>query len=225
MALFHDRAHAGRVLSERLAAYAGRPDVIVLGLPRGGVPVAEQVAAALGADLDVFVVRKIGVPGFEELAMGAVASGGVSVINQEVVARLNISDEMFESVAREAQGELEVRAQMYRGSRGSIPLSGRTVILVDDGLATGATMRAAVQAVRMHRPARIEVAVPVAAPDACEELKAVADAVTCASTPEQFLSVGVWYEDFSQTSDEEVRDALARRGRPEERLEPSSPPV
>jgi predicted phosphoribosyltransferase len=224
MALFRDRVDAGRRLAERLAAYRGQPGLIVLGLPRGGVPVAEQVALALGADLDVFVVRKLGVPGQEELAMGAVASGGVRVINQEVVDHLGITDEMLQHAAEEELGEVEFRERLYRGDRPPLDPAGKTVILVDDGLATGASMRAAVEAVRVHGPARIVVAVPVAAAMSCEELRSAADAVICAVTPDPFFAVGQWYDDFSQTTDEEVCEALARSRRPDETTpHPSSP--
>lgn len=225
MALYRDRIDAGRRLAAQLAAYAGRPDVIVLGLPRGGVPVAEQVARALGAELDVFVVRKVGVPGHEELAMGAVASGGVRVVNREVVDGLGISDEMLRHAAAEELVEVERRERVYRGDRDPAFLVDRIVILVDDGLATGASMRAAIEAVRIHRPAQITVAVPVAPSVSCDELRSVADAVICAATPEPFFAIGQWYEDFSQTTDDEVREALARYRRPEERLEPSAPAV
>jgi predicted phosphoribosyltransferase len=225
MALFRDRVDAGQRLAAKLAAYAGRPGVIVLGLPRGGVPVAEQVALALGADLDAFVVRKIGVPGQEELAMGAVATGGVSVVNQEVVDRLAISDEMLQRAAQEEMREVEAREREYRDERRPLDLGGKLVILVDDGLATGASMHAAVEAARMHGAARVIVAVPVAPPSSCEELRAIADAVICATTPERFSSVGEWYDDFSQITDDEVREALARHRRPEEWLEPAAPVI
>jgi predicted phosphoribosyltransferase len=223
MALFRDRVDAGQRLAEKLAAYRGRPEVIVLGLPRGGVPVAEQVTRALGAELDVFVVRKVGVPGQEELAMGAVASGGVRVVNQDVVDYLAISDGMLQHAADEELGAVQLRERAYRGDRRPLDLTAKTVILVDDGLATGASMRAAVEAVRMHRPARTVVAVPVGPPTSCEELRSVADAVICGVTPEPFASIGQWYADFSQISDDEVREILARNRRPEERLEPSAP--
>jgi predicted phosphoribosyltransferase len=209
---FHNRTDAGRQLAERLAAYADRPDVLVLALPRGGVPVGYEVARALGAPLDVFLVRKLGVPGYEELAMGAVASGGVRVLNDEIVRGLGISeDEIDAAVARELQ-ELGRRERLYRRSRPTPNVAGRTVILVDDGLATGATMRAAVAALRQQHPARIVVAVPTASPDTCEALKAEADDVICAMTPEPFFAVGHWYEDFTQTTDNEVRELLAHRG-------------
>jgi len=209
---FRNRTEAGRRLAEKLAAYAGRPDILVLALPRGGVPVGYEVARALGAPLDVFVVRKLGVPGYEELAMGAVATGGVRVLNDEIVRGLGISEhEIDAAVARELQ-ELARREQLYRGDRPSPDVGGRTVILVDDGLATGATMRAAVEASRQQQPARTVVAVPAASPDTCEALRAEADDVICAMTPEPFFAVGHWYEDFTQTTDDEVRELLARRG-------------
>jgi predicted phosphoribosyltransferase len=209
---FHNRTDAGRQLAEGLAAYADRPDVLVLALPRGGVPVGYEVSRALGAPLDVFLVRKLGVPGYEELAMGAVASGGVRVLNDEIVRGLGISeDEIDAAVVRELQ-ELGRRERLYRRSRPTPNVAGRTVILVDDGLATGATMRAAVAALRQQHPARIVVAVPTASPDTCEALKAEAGDVICAMTPEPFFAVGHWYEDFTQTTDNEVRELLAHRG-------------
>jgi putative phosphoribosyl transferase len=207
--LFRNRTEAGRFLARKLAAYAGRPDVIVLALPRGGVPVAYEVAQALGAPLEVFLVRKLGVPGHEEVAMGAIATGGVRFINEALVRQLGIPRDAIEKVAEIEQRELERRERAYRGSRPLPQLSGKTVILVDDGLATGATMRAAVEALGRQNPARIVVAVPVAAPETCQELERVADDVICAVTPEPFLAVGHWYEDFSETSDEEVRALLA----------------
>jgi predicted phosphoribosyltransferase len=207
---FRDRSEAGRLLAAKLARYAERPDVLVLALPRGGVPVAYEVARALGAPLDVFIVRKLGVPGQEELAMGAVASGGVRVLNQEVVHALRVPDYVVDAVAEWELLELARRERVYRGERPFPDLRGRTVILVDDGLATGATMHAAVQALRQKQPARLVVAVPTAAPETCEELSAEVDEVVCAITPEPFYAVGIWYEDFSQTTDEEVRELLAR---------------
>jgi predicted phosphoribosyltransferase len=209
---FRNRTDAGRQLAEKLAAYADRPDVLVLALPRGGVPVGFEVARALGAPLDVFLVRKLGVPGHEELAMGAVATGGVRVLNDEIVRGLGISEREIDAVvARELQ-ELARRGRLYRGDRPPPDVAGRTVILVDDGLATGATMRAAVAALRRQPQARIVIAVPTASPDTCEALKAEADDVVCAITPEPFFAVGHWYEDFTQTTDDEVRELLARGG-------------
>jgi erythromycin esterase-like protein/predicted phosphoribosyltransferase len=213
---FRDRNEAGRLLATKLAAYANRPDVVVLALPRGGVPIAYEVAVALGAPLDVFLVRKLGVPGYEELAMGAVATGGVRVLNDQVVDRLRIPSYVIDAVAAREQQELTRRERLYRGGRPPPSVRGRTVILVDDGLATGATMHAAVKALRQQQPARIVVAVPTASREVCDELKAEADEVICAITPDPFHAVGRWYEDFSQTTDEEVRDLLARSQLPQE---------
>src|SRR2546422_1830363 len=210
---FRDRGEAGRLLATKLRAYAGRPDVLVLALPRGGVPVAYEVARALGAPLDVFLVRKLGVPGHEELAMGAVATGGVRVLNDDVVRALQIPESMIDAVAAREQHELARRERLYRGNRPPPDVRGRTVILVDDGLATGATMHAAVKALRQQQPGRIVVAVPTASPEICEELRAEVDEVICAITPDPFYAVGLWYEDFSQTTDEEVRELLARSER------------
>ena len=204
-----DRADAGRQLAERLGGYAGRDDVIVLGLPRGGVPVAAEVARALGARLDVFLVRKLGVPGREELAFGAIALGGARVLNPDVVAALGIGEETIESVARREQAELERRADAYRGSTEPPDVRGRTAILVDDGLATGASMRAAVEGVRALGPERVVVAVPAAARETCAQLAKHVDEVVCLLTPEPFFAVGMWYRDFSETSDDDVRAALA----------------
>jgi predicted phosphoribosyltransferase len=208
--LFHDRSEAGRVLADKLASYANRPDVFVLALPRGGVPVAYEVARALHASLDVFLVRKLGLPGQEELAMGAIASGGTRVLNEEVVRKLNVPDEVIDTVAAEEQQELSRRERDYRDGRPPPDVRGRTVILVDDGLATGSTMRAAVAALRQQGPGRIVIAVPVGAPETCAELQREADEVVCAQTPQPFYAVGAWYDNFSQTTDEEVRDLLAR---------------
>ena len=207
---FRDRTEAGRLLAAKLTAYANRPDVIVLALPRGGVPVAYEVARALNAPLDVFLVRKLGVPGYEELAMGAIATGGVRVLNDQLVGGLRIPDYIVDEVAASEQQELTRRERLYRGDRPAPDVRGRTVILVDDGLATGATMLAAVKALRQQQPARIVVAVPTASPETCEQLRAEVDDIICAITPEPFHAVGLWYEDFSQTKDEEVRDLLAR---------------
>lgn len=207
--LFRDRADAGRRLLSRLEAYRGRPDVLVLGLPRGGIPVAYEVARGLDAPLDLFLVRKLGVPGQEELAMGAIASGGVRVVNRDVVEALGIPPYVLDQVAAEEARELERRERSYRGDRPEPRLAGRTVILVDDGLATGSTMRAAVAALRQQGPARIVVAVPVAAPSTCEELRREVGEVVCYATPEPFMAVGRFYDDFSQTTDDEVRELLA----------------
>jgi predicted phosphoribosyltransferase len=208
---FRDRRAAGALLAERVRHYKDREDVVVLGLPRGGVPVAYEVARALNAPLDVFVVRKLGVPGHRELAMGAIASGGVRVLNDEVVAMLSIPASAIEETAREERAELERRERAYRDGRSAAEVRGRVVLLIDDGLATGSTMKAAVQAVRARAPARIVVAVPVGAPQTCAELAAVADEVVCARQPERFAAVGQWYADFEQTSDAEVRALLRER--------------
>jgi len=210
---YRDRREAGRVLGERLAGLAGQPDLLVLGLPRGGVPVAWEVARRLGAPLDVFVVRKLGFPGHEELAMGAIASGGVRVLNPEVIA-YGVSRAQIEQVTEKERRELERREQLFRGDRPPMRVADRTVVLVDDGLATGSTMRAAVRALRQERAGRIIVAVPVAAPSVCAEMKAEADEVVCAATPEPFRAVGLWYDDFAQTSDAEVRELLDGAGEP-----------
>jgi putative phosphoribosyl transferase len=207
---FRDRAEAGRVLAEKLKAYENRPDVVVLALPRGGVPVAYEVARKLNAPMDVFLVRKLGVPGHPELAMGAIASGGVRVLNEDVVDYLRIPGEIIDAVAMEELKELDRRERAYRGYDGAPDVRGRTVILVDDGLATGSSMRAAVTALRERQLARIIVAVPVAARATCDEFRSQVDEIVCAVTPEPFRAVGLWYEDFSQTTDEEVRDLLAR---------------
>ena len=206
---FHDRSEAGRVLAEKLMAYANRKDVLILALPRGGVPVAFEIAKALHAPLDVFLVRKLGVPGHEELAMGAIASGGVTVYNDEVVGGLDISSPMIDMVVTREQQELERREHLYRGDRPFPDLHGRTVVLVDDGLATGATMRAAVVALRQHQPAHSVIAVPIASPDTCEALRTQVDEMICAMTPDPMYAVGLWYEHFDQTSDDEVRELLA----------------
>jgi predicted phosphoribosyltransferase len=208
---FRDRADAGRALGRALQAYAGRSDVVVLGLPRGGVPVAAEVAAALGAPLDVFVVRKLGVPGREEYAMGAIAAGGVRVMNDAVVRALGITEGQVERVALQEERELQRRARAFRGRRPPLSVAGKTVIVVDDGLATGASMRAAVHALRVLDPARIVVAVPVGSPQACEAFRAEADDVVCAFVPASLEAVGLWYDDFEQTTDEEVHEALEAR--------------
>jgi len=213
--LFRDRREAGRVLAEKLTTYANRSDVLVLALPRGGVPVGYEVAGALGVPLDVFVVRKLGVPGYEELAMGAVATGGVLVLNDQLVERLGIPQHIIDAVAARERQELARRERLYRSGRPPLDVRGRTVILVDDGLATGATMHAAIQALRQQNPARIVVAVPTASPETCEEIRARVDDVICGITPEPFDAVGRWYRDFSQTTDDEVGVLLARRNTPE----------
>jgi predicted phosphoribosyltransferase len=194
--------------------YAGRDDVVVLALPRGGVPVAAEVAKALGAPLDVFVVRKVGVPGHEELAMGAIASGGVLVLDEGLVRTLGIDREVLERVIAREVEELERREDAYRGSREPPDLEGKTVILIDDGLATGSTMRAAALAVRRYNPARIVVAVPVASEQTCDQFRDVVDEVVCDITPSPFHAVGLWYGDFSQTTDDEVRELLHQASAP-----------
>jgi putative phosphoribosyl transferase len=218
---FHDRTEAGRLLAKKLAAYANRGDVLVLALPRGGVPVAFEVAKVLQAPLDVFLVRKLGVPGHEELAMGAMASCGMIVRNDEVIAGLGVPSSVFETVVAQEQQELERQEHLYRGDQPLPDLHDCTTILVDDGLATGATMRAAVAALCQHHPAHRVVAVPIAAPNTCEALRADVDEVICALTPEPFYAVGLWYEHFSQTTDDEVRDLLAQAKRP--RLQDQTP--
>jgi putative phosphoribosyl transferase len=210
---FRDRTDAGRVLARQLQGYANRPDVVVLALPRGGVPVAYEVARALAAPLDVFLVRKLGLPGREELAMGAIAAGGVRVLNERLVQRLEIPDTVIDTVAAIEQRELDRREREYRAGRPAPEVGGRTAILVDDGLATGTTMRAAALALRQRGPARIVVAVPVASPETCDGFRAEVDEIVCAVTPEPLLAVGHWYADFSPTTDEQVRHLLARAAR------------
>ena len=209
---FRDRLEAGRLLGEELRKKKLDGDRLVLGLPRGGVPVAAQVAKALGAPLDVFIVRKLGVPGHEELAMGAIASGGVRVMNQDVLRHIPVPQKSIDAVAAREEQELLRRERSYRGSAPPLDVSGKTVILVDDGLATGSTMRAAVAALRNMRPKSILVAVPVAAPQTCDEFKREGIDIVCLRTPEPFEAVGLWYEDFSQTSDEEVQELLHDQG-------------
>jgi predicted phosphoribosyltransferase len=206
---FADRREAGQVLARGLQPWANRDDVVVLALPRGGVPVGFEVARALGAPLDVFVVRKLGLPGHAELAMGAIASGGVRVYNDDVIGWYRPSAQVIETMARVEQAELERRERVYRAGRTLVPIEGRVVILVDDGLATGSTMRAAVMAARRLKPSRIIVAVPVGAPETCHALAETADEVVCPRTPDPFSAVGLWYGDFTQTTDEEVRQLLA----------------
>jgi predicted phosphoribosyltransferase len=209
---FHNRVEAGRQLGARLIAYAGRSDVIVLGLPRGGIPVAREVAARLTAPLDVFLVRKLGVPGHPELAMGAIAQGGVEVLGRDLIHDLGIPHVLVQQIAVRERLELERRDVLYRQGRRPAVVRDRTIILVDDGLATGSSMQAAILALRQQAPARIVVAVPVGARETCERLARIADEVVCVSMPEPFNAVGVWYEQFSQTTDEEVRSLLAATG-------------
>jgi putative phosphoribosyl transferase len=216
---FANRVDAGRKLADRLAVYRGRRDVIVLGLPRGGVPVAFEVARALGVPLDIFLVRKLGAPGHEELAMGAIASGGVVVVHDDVVKALKISaDALLDEIETQRQ-ELARREAIYRGDRPALDVEGNTVILIDDGMATGSSMRAAVTALRRNDPARIVVAVPVGAASTCAELEAIADECVCVVAPENFRAVGLWYDDFAQTVDEEVCFILRRAGQEETRDE------
>jgi putative phosphoribosyl transferase len=207
---FADRRQAGKKLASQLDGYANRSDVLVLALPRGGVPVAFEVARALRAPLDVFLVRKLGVPGQEELAMGAIATGGVRVLNEEVTSRIDIPSSTIDEVAHREEQELERRERLYRDDRPAPNVQGRTVILIDDGLATGSTMRAAATALRKMQPSKIIVAVPVAAAETCADLRSEVDEVICGATPEPFMAVGAWYSDFEQTSDREVRELLDR---------------
>jgi putative phosphoribosyl transferase len=210
---YQDRTEAGRLLAERLAKYKNRPDVVILALPRGGVPVGFEVSQALNAPLDVFVVRKLGVPGQEELAMGAIASGGVRVLNEDIVQMLRIPDEMIEATVAKETEELERRERLYRGDRPGLDARGRVAILIDDGLATGSTMRAAAMALRRHLPSRIVVAAPVAAGSTCDELSNEVDEVICAETPEPFYAISIWYRDFTQTTDDQVRELLSQSAR------------
>jgi len=210
MLLFQDRTDAGRQLAEKLDEYMGREDVIVLVLPRGGVPVAYEVAKALAAPLDVFLVRKLGLPGHAELAMGAIASGGVRILNQEMIHAMRIPDEVIDAVSQREQQELARREQLYRDDNPSPLLQDQVAILVDDGLATGASMAAAVTALRAHKPEEIVVAVPIAAAESCELFAQRVDRVVCLETPDPFFGVGLWYEDFTQVRDEQVRNLLIR---------------
>jgi putative phosphoribosyl transferase len=212
MSLYLDRHHAGRALASSLREYAGRTNLIVYALPRGGVPVAYEVAVELAAPLDVFVVRKIGVPGREELAMGAIASGGHCVINEDVVQTLDISKTEIVRAVRAEKRELNRCEFAYRGARPAVPVVGKVVLLVDDGMATGASMRAAIRALRQLSPTHIIAAVPVAAAETCDAMSDEADDVVCLVTPEPFESVGLWYDDFLQTTDREVRELLASTG-------------
>lgn len=210
---FRDRNEAGRKLADRLAAYANYPNAMVLALPRGGVPVAFEVAEALHLPLDIFVVRKLGMPGHEEFAIGAIASGGARVLNQDLIHQLSLSAEIIERIVAREQRELERRERIYRGQRPMLDVRDRTIIIVDDGLATGSSMRAAIAALRQKRPTKLIVAVPVGARVTCSELEALADEAICLETPENFNAVGLWYSDFSQITDEEVIDLLARNHR------------
>ncbi len=211
--IFQDRREAGQLLADKLSAYEGRTDLLVLALPRGGVPVGYEVARALGAPLDVFVVRKLGVPGHEELAMGAVAGGGVRVLNESLRSELGVTDAALAAITRDELRELERRELLYRNGRPPLAVRDKTAILVDDGLATGSSMLAAIGALRRLGPARIVVAIPTGAPETCEQLRAEVDELVAVITPEPFHAVGLWYRDFSQTSDDEVRDLLARAAR------------
>jgi putative phosphoribosyl transferase len=208
---FVNRREAGEELARRLGHLAGRTDVVVFALPRGGVPVGYEVARALKAPLDVFLVRKLGLPGHPELAMGAIASGGVRVLNSDVVAWYSVPEAIIDEIAREEQAELERRERVYREGRPAVEVGGRVVVLIDDGLATGSTMKAAVRAVRAGAPSRVIVAVPVGALDTCREFQSIADEVVCARMPEHFRAVGQWYRDFSQTTDQEVQSLLHER--------------
>lgn len=208
--IFRDRADAGRQVAAMLGEYAGRADVLVLALPRGGVPVAYEVARALDVALDVFLVRKLGVPGHEELAMGALASGGTRVLNDEVISSLRIPREAIDAATVREQRELERRERAYRDDLPPPTIAGRTILLVDDGVATGSTVRAAIRALRRQHPARLVVAVPTAAPSICESLAQEVDQMVCVITPEPFYAVGLWYQDFSETTDAEIRDLLRR---------------
>jgi putative phosphoribosyl transferase len=208
--LFKNRSDAGRFLATKLTHYAYQPDVLILALPRGGVPVGFEIATSLELPLDVFIVRKLGVPGYEELAMGAIATGGIRVLNEEIVQHLNIPERAIEAVAREELLELERREKLYRGNREPVEISRHRAILVDDGLATGSSMRAAVRALRQFNPASISVAVPVASKDTCDHFRNEVDEIICGRTPEPFMAVGQWYEDFTQTTDEEVSELLDR---------------
>jgi putative phosphoribosyl transferase len=208
MVKFRNRIEAGKELARLLMAYKDRPNVLVLGLPRGGVPVAFEIAQVLHVPMDIFIVRKLGVPGQEELAMGAIATGGTRVLNHRLIDDLGISQNVVDQVSQEEEQELHRRAEAYRGGRPLPQVQGRTVILVDDGLATGASMYAAVLALKLQKPYRIIVAVPVAAPETCDIFEKMVDETICAATPEPFYGVGAWYDDFSQVSDEQVRDYL-----------------
>lgn len=213
MTPFKDRRDAGKKLAQQLTTYAGWQNLLILALPRGGVPVAYEIALALNAPLDIFIVRKLGLPGREELAIGAIATGGVRVLNRDIIRMLSVPDEVINFVAKRELQELQRREKLYRGNRPSPDVRDRTIILIDDGLATGASMRAAIAGLRAQQPARIIVAVPAAAQDVCETFRSEVDEVVCAITPEPFYGVGRWYENFSQTTDEEVRILLEEANR------------
>ena len=215
--MFESRSEAGRKLGKALESYKQRSDVLVLALPRGGVPVGFEVAQELGAPMDVFVVRKLGTPGQEELALGAVAGGGTRVLNEEVVRTLGIPGDRINAIAQREMAEVDRCDRKFRGDRPPVDVSGKTVILVDDGLATGSTMRAAIKALRVKEPARIVVAVPVAAASTCDRLRSEVAEIVCLHTPEHFFAVGEWYQDFRQTTDEEVRELLERAASPQGR--------
>jgi putative phosphoribosyl transferase len=212
---FRDRTEAGRLLAEQLKEYANRSDVLTLALPRGGVPVGYEIARALNAPLDVLIVRKLGAPGQEELAMGAIASGGVRIMNEDALPFLSLTEEEIERIVAREESELERREKLYRGDCPAPDAHGKIVILVDDGIATGASMRSAVEAIKQQQPAKLIVAAPVAARSTCDEFNREADHETCVclETPEPFFAVGLWYEDFAQTTDDEVRELLARAAR------------
>jgi predicted phosphoribosyltransferase len=210
---FRDRRDAGKKLAQKLSAYAGRPDVLIVALPRGGVPVAYEVALALNASLDILIVRKLGLPGQEELAIGAIASGGIRILNGDIIRTLSIPEEVINFVVKREIEELQRREKLYKGNRPSLDVRDHTVILVDDGLATGASMRAAVAGLRTQHPARIVVAVPAAAPEVCDAFRSEVDELVCAITPEPFYGVGRWYKDFSQVTDAEVRVLLEEANR------------
>lgn len=210
---FQNRIEAGQLLAQKLEAYTGRPDTLVLALPRGGVPVAYEVATHLNLPLDIFIVRKLGLPGEKELAMGALASGGTRILNMELVREARVPDSLIDKVTAEEQQELERREQLYRNNRPALQVEGRTVILIDDGLATGTSMRVAVLALKRQQPPRLVIAVPVAPPDIYEDFRDLADEIVCAITPRHLYAIGMWYNDFSQTTDQEVCDLLEEAGR------------
>ena len=207
-AQFQDRSEAGQFLATRVVRHAGDPSLLVLAMPRGGVPVAYEVAKVLKAPLDIFLVRKLGVPGYEELSMGAITSGGARVLNHEIIQRLGISEKVIEAITQEKLQDLERRERIYRGKREPLTIEGRTVILVDDGLATGASMRAAVHALKTKQPKKIIAAVPIGSADTCNQIRGEADEVVCGMTPDPFYAVGAWYSDFMQITDEEINQLL-----------------